>query len=320
MRYFLLFVALTWQLIAFADADVKSWLMRMNEAANSLDYDGIYVHVNDNHIDSLRIVHKIKPEGVYERLYALNGIPREVIRDPQRVWCFIPDKSMGVLGARPGKDSGFPGFMVSKIEQLTDHYNLSVDGHDRIADRDATRIRILPQDALRYGYDLWADNETGLLLKTQLVDNSGVPVEQYLFVLLNIGSSIPDSALEPMTPKSELVWHQDKQPPRTTAIKESTWDIAKLPAGYRIIKMVHRWMPMEDNAVEQIVLSDGLGAVSVFIEPASGGDMSPSLDSMGAVSAFSQNRDGWQVTVIGEVPPETVQLIGEGLVRRQGSE
>lgn len=318
MRYLFLLLGLAWQVTATAGSDVDAWLMKMNEAANSLDYDGVYVHVNDNHIDSLRIVHKIKEDGVYERLYALNGVPREVIRDPQRVWCFIPDKSMGVLGERPGKDSGFPGFMVSKIEELKDNYDLSVEGHDRIADRSATRISILPRDNLRYGYDLWADNETGLLLKTQLVDSKSTPVEQYTFVMLKLGDDIPEDALEPMTSKTELVWHQDKQPRRTKTLNESSWDVTPLPTGYKVVKMVQRWMPMEEGVIEQMVLSDGLGAVSVFIEPSGGGTGSPTLDRMGAVSAYSHNRDGWQITVIGEVPLDTVEVIGNSLVKRAG--
>ena len=288
----------------------------MSDAASNLDYDGVYVHINGSHVDSLRIVHKIKPGGVHERLYALNGIPREVIRDPERVWCFIPDKNMGVLGERPGKDSGFPGFMASNIEQLKNNYDLSVGSQGRIADRSATQVRIMPRDNLRYGYDLWADDDTGLLLKSRLVDQTGNAVEQYLFVLLNISKSISDAALSPMTPKSELVWHSEKKPARITAIKESDWEIAALPPGYKIIKMVHRWMPMEENAIEHMILSDGLGAVSVFIEAGDDGSIPVSLNSMGAVSAYTTGRDGWLITVIGEVPPDTVKKIGDSLVYR----
>lgn len=290
--------------------------MRMNEAANSLDYDGVYVHTNGEKIDTLRIVHKVKSDGVYERLYAMNGVPREVIRDPDRVWCFLPDKSMGVLGKRPGKDSGFPGFMVSSIGQLRDHYELSIGSHDRIADHSATQVRILPRDRWRYGYDLWADENTGLLLKSQLIDHGGRTVEQFLFTTLHINSDIPDASLQPMTPKSDLVWHSDKKPPRIAALTESDWQVTKQPAGYKVIKMVRRWMPMEANAIEHLILSDGLGAVSVFIEKSEGGNTSANLDSMGAVSAYATVRDGWQITVIGEVPPDTVRSIGEGLVYR----
>ena len=316
LRYSLLIIAISWQTVAWAGNDVNSWLMRMSDAASSLDYDGVYIHISGSHVDSLRIVHKIKPDGVHERLYALNGVPREVIRDPDKVWCFIPDKSMGVLGVRPGKDSGFPGFMVSNIEQLQDNYDMSVGSQDRIADRNATLVRIMPRDGMRYGYDLWADNETGLLLKSQLIDHTGNAVEQYLFALLNISKNIPDASLDPMTPKSELVWHSDKKPALITAVRESDWEVLSLPAGYKIIKMVRRWMPMEKNAVEHMVLSDGLSAVSVFIEASSDGIMPVSLDSMGAVSAYSTGRDGWQITVIGEVPPDAVKKIGDSLVYR----
>jgi len=319
LRYpFLLLLLLSGPLPGLADDHAADWLMRMSEAARRFDYDGVYVHVSDSHIDSLRIVHKIKPDGVHERLYALNGVPREVIRDPERVWCFLPDKSMGVLGNRPGKDSGFPGFMVKRIDQLEQNYVLTIGNTGRIADRRATRIRIMPRDELRYGYDLWADDETGLLLMSQMIDFEERPVEQFLFVLLDIGKDIPDAALEPMTPMSELTWHKDRQPARVTQIAESTWRLARLPDGFQVVKATRRWMPMEEGTVEHIVVSDGLSAVSVFAEAVEDDHFLPeNLTSMGAVSAFTARRDGWLLTVIGEVPPATVKMIADGLERHE---
>ena len=38
---------------------------------------------------------------------------------------------------------------------------------------------------------------------------------------------------------------------------------------------------------------------------------------MGGVNAFSRNLDGHRVTVVGEVPPRTVQMIGQHVRRAE---
>jgi len=74
--------------------------------------------------------------------------------------------------------------------------------------------------------------------------------------------------------------------------------------------------------VEHLVYSDGLAAVSVFIEktdrPAGVGSKGPSR--MGAIHAYSKVMDGEQVTVVGEVPESTVAMIGESVKRLPDSE
>lgn len=311
----LLLLSLGWAPLASADAGADDWLVRMGEAASGLDYDGVFIHVDGNEIDTMRIVHKVRDDGVHERLYSLNGTPREVIRDPEKVWCFMPDRKMGVLGPRSGRQAGFPGFMISNLEQITESYTLVLGEQGRVADRIAQIVHINPRDAMRYGYELWADMETGLLLKSVLVDADKTPLEQYQFASIEIGNVIPDAALEPVTPRSELEWRRDRKPPRVSSGEGSRWKVNALPEGYRVVNTIQRWMPMEEEPVEHIVISDGLGAISVFIERPADDVTTEALSRMGAVTAYSTGRDGWQVTVIGEVPPAAVKLIGSSLVR-----
>ena len=140
--------------IGLADDQAMSLLKRMNQAANTMNYDGIFIHVDDQRIDALRVIHKYQDGAVHERLYSLNGNPREVIRDAERVWCYMPEKNMGHSGLRSDKQTGFPGFMVTSLQDLAGNYLISAGGEDRIADRRAVRLKILPRDSYRYGYEL----------------------------------------------------------------------------------------------------------------------------------------------------------------------
>jgi sigma-E factor negative regulatory protein RseB len=313
---FLLFLSLFWTTYVQADGQGMDFLKRMNQAASQLNYDGVFLHIDGQHVDTLRVIHKAENNTIMERLYALNGNPREVIRDAERVWCYMPERKMGHAGMRSDKQTGFPGFMVKNLESLADNYILSSGKIDRIADRHATRLKILPRDSFRYGYELWADQETGLLLKSVLIDEASNVVEQYMFAFIRIGGEIPDSDLLPMTSKDELEWHNDKKPPRNTPLSESAWQFTALPDGYHLVNVMQRSMPMDDSKLEHMVLSDGLAGVSVFIQKIENPSSDESLEKMGAVNAYTRILGDRLVTVIGEVPAAAVKMIGDALARK----
>ena len=171
-------LSVIWLPVSSADEQSIALLKRMNHAASNLDFDGVFIHVNGNRIETLRVIRKIQDGKVLERLYSLNGNPREVIRDAEKVWCFMPEKKMGHVGMRADKQTGFPGFMASNLDDLEQNYILSSGVFERVADRNAVRIQILPRDAYRYGYEMWADRETGLLLKSVLIDQQKNTIEQ----------------------------------------------------------------------------------------------------------------------------------------------
>lgn len=301
---------------AWAENHSMDLLKQMNHATNNINYDGIFLHIDDKHIHTLRVIHKIQNGSVRERLYALNGVPREVIRDAERVLCIMPEKKMGHAGLRSDKKTRFSGFMVKNLSVLANNYLISTEGVDRIADRAVTRLQILPRDGLRYGYDLWADQETGLLLKSALIDNVGNVIEQYMFTSIEIGGDIPDSALLPMTNKNSLEWHDNKKPPVNTPIKDSDWQFSALPEGYRLVNIFQGSIPMETTQLEHMIISDGLAGVSVFIEKMSNPATETGLDKMGAVNSYSRVIDDYLITAIGEVPVAAIKAIGDALERK----
>jgi sigma-E factor negative regulatory protein RseB len=176
-------------------------------------------------------------------------------------------------------------------------------------------MHIKPRDAYRYGYLLWADEASGLLLKASLLDERGGVVEQYMFTQVNIGKPISESDLKPQYPTSGIVWQRaGDTAPTPTAGK---WTAEQLPAGFTLSVRLMRMLPARKQPVEHLVYSDGLAVVSVFIEQTGNGDESNALSGlthMGAVHAFGKVVDGHQVTVVGEAPALTVDMIG-GSVR-----
>jgi sigma-E factor negative regulatory protein RseB len=72
--------------------------------------------------------------------------------------------------------------------------------------------------------------------------------------------------------------------------------------------------------VEHWVVSDGLASVSIYLEKAiDKAEQFEGATQMGAISVFGAVIDGAQVTVIGDVPGETVEAIARSVVHVTGT-
>ncbi|MFQ5546575.1 MAG: sigma-E factor regulatory protein RseB domain-containing protein, partial [Acidiferrobacterales bacterium] len=166
-------------LLAFSSAAAAGdaaydWLMRMNQATRMLNYDGTFVYQHGDQLEAMRIIHAVRDGSVRERLVSLNGSAREVIRDDQQVMCYLPDRKSIIVEHRfVGRDKSFPVILPESVTVLKKNYMIQLGAPGRVAGRAAQVVIIRPRDQYRYGYHLWADKETGLLLKADLVDHMG---------------------------------------------------------------------------------------------------------------------------------------------------
>jgi len=296
---------------ALAGDSAHDWLMKINEAARLLDYDGVFVYQHGTQLEAMRIIHKVEDGAARERLVSLNGAPREIIRDKREVTCYWPDKNSVMVEYRKTGGKTFPAILPERIQDLDDYYALRLGNVERITGRPAQLVIVKPVDQYRYGYHLWADKQTGLLLKADLLDTQGVILEQFMFTHINIGENIPASALAPGVVGKGMVWHREDEKHESNPDKPG-WIAAQLPKGFRLSAHISRQTLMRKHPVEHLVYTDGLAAVSVFVEKRSH-DSKPFMlgpSRMGAVNALGTRIDDYQITTVGEAPAETIALIG----------
>lgn len=302
---------------AAGSQDAVDWLRKIDNAVRTMNYSGVLVYVDGDRIETMRVVHRVEAEGsVRQRIYALNGAPREIVRDFERIRFYAPDRKIGVSESQWASRRKLLNPLPGELEALLQFYRVIVGPVTRVADRAAQQIRILPKDDWRYGYKLWADQQTGLLLRTTLVNSKRRPIEQYLFTEISIGNDITDGALEPVTPREGLVWHDDARSRRTAAsgtgdMPRANWTVRELPDGFVLDRMIRRFSSTHSGMVEHYVYSDGLATVSVFVQPIKGKSEPrlTGLHEMGAAHAFGRQFDGYQITAIGDVPARTVDTI-----------
>lgn len=295
---------------AGAGDPAHEWLMKMSRAARTLDYDGIFVYQHDTRLEAMRILHRLEKGGPQERLVALNGAAREIIRNEREVLCYLPDENSVVVEQRKADGKNFPSLVPEQLQNLDENYQIQLGKTGRIAGRTAQLVVIRPRDEYRYGYQLWADTKTGLLLKADLLDVQDKILEQVMFVQVAIGVPIPAAALKPGITGEGYTWHRrDDAPPAPGA---QNWAATRLPKGFKLTTRMVRISPVRKRPVEHLVYSDGLAAVSVFIEKlekdAKAGVQGASR--MGAVHAFGARANEHHVTAVGEVPAATAALIG----------
>ncbi len=95
------------------------------------------------------------------------------------------------------------------------------------------------------------------------------------------------------------------------------WQASSLPIGFKLSVTNTQQVAEDQDKSEHHVYTDGIASVSVFVEAST--PKTPALkglSTMGAANAFATTIDGHQVTVVGEVPPHTVELIGNAMTRR----
>jgi len=181
---------------------VQHWLDRMSRAVETLDYRGTLVHVRNGEVDTLRIIHRSDDNGVRERIYSVDGVPREVLRNGDSVRCILPGDEPTMLESQLAGRL-LPSLPVSRLLGPESGYLMSLGGNERVADMKARIVHIQPRDAYRYGSRLWLEERTGMLLRYALIDHDGRQLQQLSFTSLELGVNISDAELEP-----ELVGRQ----------------------------------------------------------------------------------------------------------------
>lgn len=286
------------------------WLKTMAFAGHQTDYSGVFVYQYGNRVETSRIIHVVESDGEYEKLECLDGPKREIIRHNGHVWEFHNHKVVRTSSQGRGK---FPSLLPEQLSALSANYQTGQVGVERVAGYDAQVILFQPRDNLRYAHKLWAHNVSGLLLKASVLDDKNKAVEQYTFTQLQIGSGIDRSWIK-SSPALAAQGRTQSEPAAAGVPVNSGWVVDALPPGFRKTMEIQRPMRGKHAPVTQLVFSDGLSAISVFIEPDDGDeDDANGLSSRGAMNLYHKLASGHLITVVGEVPARTVMQVADSL-------
>jgi sigma-E factor negative regulatory protein RseB len=301
------------QAMAQTPGDALSWLGRMAAAGQRLNYSGTFIYQSGKSIETSRVVHMMDAAGEHERLEVLDGSPREVVRSNSEVRCILPDQRTVIID-RAGGRRAFPARLPSSFGGIAENYRIRKGEVGRIAGMEAQQIILEPKDEYRFGYQLWAEIQSGLLLKSRTLDDRGEIIEQFAFSDVKIGGDIAMEAVRPRLARDGdwKVVHANGVEIRR---EESGWGVQAPIAGFSLMSIVRRPLGRDHGDALHLVYSDGLAAISVFIEPANqaNGRLAAGQLSSGAINIYKRMVGPHLVTALGEAPLRTVQRLADAM-------
>lgn len=290
------------------------WLSKVRSAAQRLDYMGVFVYQQGPQVRTSRITHLGKARPLREKLEMLDGQARECIRKGDETICYMPDEKRLVIESR-GSEKAFPHFPAASPDQITPYYRVRKSVSARVAGRDAQAIVLEPKDGLRYGYRLWADKSSGLLLRAQTISEKGEVVEQIAFTQISIGT-VPSSQAKASFNDTRS-WRTENAV--VSHLDLSRWAIKWMPVGFSQIHAVKRLLtdrPSDSSRprreVAHLLYSDGLAGISIFIEPWSA-QRSGTPVHLGAVNMVGKRHGEFWLTIVGEVPMVAIRQVADSI-------
>jgi len=296
--------------------DAREWLVRMEQAVESLSYEGTFVHMVGNSIETMHVIHRAVDGDVAERLFSRDQPGREILRHNDKVTCIFADQRTVLVDRRKNRTTPLLGALPQDTKETPAWYEIVEVGDGHKLGRSVRVIEIRPQDSYRYGHRLWLDELTAMPLKIQLLAPEGVVLEQIQFVSMVVPAEISDARLQSDVEVEGFTWYEQDHNPasRSSDGHAAGWTVDEPPPGFKLTEARMSVLPGADYPVEHLVYSDGMASVSVFIEPAEANDQElAGLSRMGAAHAFTLMIGDRQITAVGEVPPITVEQLARSL-------
>lgn len=297
---------------------VAEWLGRMHQASRKLNYVGTFVVSSEAMLASARIWHACEGEQQIERVDSLTGPPRSTFRRNDHVVTFLQDSKV----ARIEKSEAlglFPNLLQVSDASIPEFYMARQIGHDRVAGFQADIVLLKPKDKLRYGYRIWSEQKTGLVIKLQTLDLDGRVLEQAAFSELQLNAPVRLDKLSQLMAKTSGYRKEVLETVQTDPGAEG-WSLRTPVAGFRSMSCIKR--PTQAGTLQhgtvQWVFSDGLASVSLFLEPFDvERHLKEGLVTVGATQSLTLRAEDWWLTAVGEVPPQTLKAFAQALERKK---
>ena len=301
---------------------INDWLLRMHEATlKKRSYVGTLVQSSPQFMSSARIWHACDGAQQMERIDNLTGAPRSTFRHNDKLVTFMPDAKVVRIEKRESL-GGFPELLKPGSGNIPEFYAVKVLVPERVAGLEADVIQLQPKDALRFGYRIWTEKKSNMVLKLQTLDGNGGVLEQSAFSELQLDAPVKMEKLAQMMAATEGYKVEQPVLTKTTANAEG-WTLKTSVPGFKALSCFKRSAsPGTANAggdqTMQWIFSDGLATVSLFVE-----DFDKTRHTQEGVMAqgathslFKRINEFW-LTAVGEVPPQTLKAFAQGLERKR---
>ena len=309
-------LGLACQAHAAASGDGVAWLQRAVQASRNVSYAGTYVHTNGDRISTVRVTHVNSNGEEHERIEALDGPPYEIVRRNDEMFCYFPDAKTVRLDRRVNARF-FPSLFRADAGVIAASYDVKLGKTERVLGYECQWIDLDPRDNLRFRERVCAEAGSGLVMRARTLGDAGQVLEQYTFTDLRMGPQVARGDVKSIFEARVKQWITDAQPREEARGVDTGWMVHNPPAGFRKAAELRRTLPGRGQPVSQLIYSDGLASLSVFVEanPSPGRTAEASTED-GTTTFFVRPMGDQLVTVLGEVPLVAAQQVGRSVGHR----
>ena len=300
-------------------SDPMAWLQRATQAARQASYEGVYVHTNGDRISTVRVTHITGAGEEHERIEPLDGPDTlEIVRRNDEMICYFPDAKTVRLDRRVTAHF-FPALLsASSPEAIAASYDLKLGKTESALGFDCRWIRLEPRDHMRYAQAMCAETQSGLVVRAKTFNAQNQVIEQYTFTDLKIGPQVARNDVKSLFEARIKRWITDAQPREEAKSVDTGWTVNDPPPGFRKVTELRRSLPGRTAPVSQLVYSDGVASVSVFVEANATPPRTQEASSEdGTTTFFVRPLGDMVVSVLGEVPLATAQQVARSVAHRQ---
>lgn len=304
------------------DRSAGDWLEAMNLAQQELNYVGTLSYFNGDELTTLEYRHMVVNGEVHQHVTPLNGPSRRFVREGFKLSLELDRDDELVQMREKIESSGISANFIPKFDRLGDTYDISVDGKGRIANRSTVSISMTPKERDRYRIHLWIDVETNILLRCDMRDDNNRPVSIWQFTAFEVVENNPaNSSFAPGTYSGVTLALPSSSADDTHGHGEGDvhWHLDWVPKGFELSGTRNQELALDHDSLHNVMYSDGIVAVSVFVEPAPKSHEGVAMESISGstvvVSHTIQDNRGQSrlVTVVGDLPKKTVWRIARGV-------
>jgi sigma-E factor negative regulatory protein RseB len=319
--------------------DAQAWLSQVRQASVRSNFQGTFVVSVGGSTNSARIVQYWQSGDTFQRIEPLDGQPRRVYRHNDQIQVQWPE-SKTVWMEQKAWSSSFPAYLVQPrsyaspsqsgrlIPDFSPFYEVEWLGSDRVAGWEAWVVALKPRDPFRYGYRVWTEAQSGLLLRAELLSHQGEVLTSSGFSEVSLDVK-PQAAVVLQGMRGIEGFRVQRPRVLPAQLEQEGWVLRSVVPGFVPLHVVKRSLQSrpqapdaqgedtEDSDVLQAVFSDGLSALSVFIEPyRPEHHPRPSQQQRGPTHTLTRRQGEWWFTAVGDVPPATLRAMVQAFDRR----